>query len=138
MILWCNDEVIPNVSRAASLSTLGTHANWPGGISVSSQEEGLIVISGSSHSQSNCVSVYTADPPSYSWNLQCHIHAHFHLGAYKKRLMILQNRDIDLSTKAPCSHHLPMGLLSHSPCHICHFPKSGCASSATAVGSSSS
>ena len=58
MILWCNDEEIPSVWRAASLSTLGSHANWPGGILVSSQEEGLIVISGSSHSQSNCVSVY--------------------------------------------------------------------------------
>ena len=55
-------EEIPNVWQAASRSTLGIHANWPGGISVSSQEEGLIVISGSPLSQSNCLSVYKVEP----------------------------------------------------------------------------
>ena len=69
-------EEIPDVWRAASLSTLGIHANWPGGILVSQPRRGAYRDKwrGSPLSQLHCVSLYKVDPRSYSWNFERHIH----------------------------------------------------------------
>lgn len=62
---------------------------------MSNREEGLIVISGSPLSQLNRVSVYKVDPRSYAWSLERHNYTPSHLRAYKMRLVILENRNID-------------------------------------------
>ena len=77
------------------------------------------MISGSLLSQSNCVMV-TKEELRYSWNSQ--------------RALFLEPAPYN-SDPLPHAYHVPMGLLSHIPCHFCQ-PTSGSSLGGIAVSPS--